>query len=188
MATNTYSRIHTGTEVVDRNLLAIKTVTDGLNNDKLPYSGATTNLNLGTFGIVGVTDGSNAAAGNIGEYLESVVTGITSWVTNTGKNLTSLTLTPGDWDLSGSLGFNTASITGTGTLAQISTTSAGFDTSHEGQVELPTVPTTAGAVRLTLPTRRILISTNTTIFLVGRIIFSAGTPTAEGYLRARRMR
>lgn len=47
----------------------------------------------------------NDIAGNIGEYMESVVLSgaAVALVTATGKTITSLTLTPGDWDIDGTV-------------------------------------------------------------------------------------
>jgi len=68
-------------------------------------------------GGTGVTDGSNAAAGQIGEYLESANSSAvyltTSMTTGSMGSLASLSLTAGDWECGCNINFyNTASGTG----------------------------------------------------------------------------
>lgn len=66
-----------------------------------------TSPTITTPNIVGVTNGSNAAAGSVGEYVTASPTGI-SLTTGTTINLTSISLTAGDWDVSGAVEFSPA--------------------------------------------------------------------------------
>ena len=50
---------------------------------------------------VGVTDGSNAAPGQVGEVISQNVTAGLALTTNVALNVTSIPLTPGDWDVGG---------------------------------------------------------------------------------------
>lgn len=60
--------------------------------------GTATISNLYT-SLRGVTDGSDACAGCLGEYIESVVADVNSPTTGQYGDLTSISLTPGDWDV-----------------------------------------------------------------------------------------
>src|SRR5215467_13701817 len=53
----------------------------------------------------GVTDGSEAAAGDIGEYM-SATSGIVSLANTVTANLATLNLTAGDWDVTGAVTFS----------------------------------------------------------------------------------
>ena len=55
--------------------------------------------------LTGVTDGSNAAAGDVGEYLETYGASVGPLGVNVWYAVMSLTLTPGDWEVSGSAYF-----------------------------------------------------------------------------------
>lgn len=61
-----------------------------------------TNLYVGTAMISnlrGITDGSNACSGCVGEYIESVVSAVNSPTTGQYGDLTSISLAAGDWDV-----------------------------------------------------------------------------------------
>lgn len=140
-----------------------------------------------TAGIVGTTLADNATAGSVGEYITatSSSTGIT---TTTVTNITSISLTAGDWDVTGNIYFLAGTgVTITIVIAGISTTTAA----------LPAIPlfsqdsiTTAanGAATLIAPVTRINVASTTTVFLVGETIFTGGTVTTQGIIRARRVR
>jgi hypothetical protein len=62
----------------------------------------------GTLPYQGVTDGSSAAAGQVGEFLTATATSaitFATWFSLTGGNVN---LTPGDWDVWGSASFSPA--------------------------------------------------------------------------------
>ena len=67
-------------------------------------AGGNTISTISSTGIssLGITNGSTAAAGQIGEYIEVSVGPISVGSTSSPPtNMTSITLTPGDWDISG---------------------------------------------------------------------------------------
>jgi hypothetical protein len=142
---------------------------------------------------IGVTDGSSAAAGQIGEYKESVVsTPVNAGATATYSDVTSLLLTPGDWDLTGTAGevLNGATITGAysmfiGAVAGNNTTGRVFGLNYaEGSTYVLTTPN----LTLVIPRLRVSITANTTYYLKSRAQYSAGTPQVYGSLTARRIR
>jgi len=144
-----------------------------------------------TVGIVGTTTNNSAQAGSIGEFISSVVSGVSSgYTTGTTVNVTSISLTAGDWDVWGLVFFNpTASSTMVSIRNSVTTTSATLgaeDASCQmnGPVGDPAVATT-----VLTPTVRFLLSATTTVYLVGATSFSsAGTYGANGTIRARRRR
>lgn len=74
--------------------------------------------------VIGVTDGSNAASGHVGEYL--FINGPTSMQVVTGqRTILSLVLPVGDWDVTG-YGLINASGSGSGSAALWIDTSGGF--------------------------------------------------------------
>ena len=143
-------------------------------------------------GIVGVTDGSDATAGNVGEYIFSNV-GNTAFPTSVNYgDLRSISLTAGDWDVSGTmvtttngstlsqieLGISTTSgNSGTGLTSAVNDIALLFGVSHTGSFDF-----------ITLPPYRISISVPTTVYLKYNATYSVATPAAAGVIRARRMR
>jgi hypothetical protein len=144
-----------------------------------------------TGGVVGTTTNNSANTGSIGEYVSAQVTGSTTGLTSgTAANATSISLTAGDWDVSGAIFANFG--TGTATslvVASISLTSATNQTATSGYCTYLQLPfTTAGGCGTTVPTLRISISSTTTVYLVASIQFTGGTAGVGGFLRARRAR
>lgn len=146
-------------------------------------------FNPTTGGLVGTTTNDNAAAGKVGEVVSSNIpfASATSLTSPTAKNVTSISLTAGDWDVYGNIFFN-PSIAASSFLATISTTSATFpDSSLYNQLSAATAIYTA-ANAISAPTQRISLSGTTTIYLVALAIFASGTCTACGNIYARRAR
>ncbi len=139
--------------------------------------------------IVGTTVADTTTpAGKLGEYISSAVTAIGSFTTGTAKNLTSVSLTAGDWDVSGIATFTAAAITGTQAALSIGATSASYATVGDSRADTSLVPTAGAGVSLTVPNVRISLAATTTVYLVGGITFSAGTPAANARISARRVR
>jgi len=125
----------------------------------------------------GVTDGSEAAPGNVGEFITATSSAV-GLVSAAVTNLASLALTPGDWDVSGYVVF----AAGTGTHSFFGVGIGTIDTSS-----FATYPT--GAFNQTLPTtlHRMNIATAATVWVVAQALFT-GTMTATGTINARRAR
>jgi len=142
-----------------------------------------------TAGIVGTTLADNAQTGSVGEYLTATGTAVTLSA-GVLSNLTSISLTAGDWDVSGdvylvsSAGFSNAEI-------GVSTTSATFVAPPtNGQTVAIALEGSAlfNTSALAVGPARINVSTTTTVYLVVGMSFSSGTNTATGFIRARRVR
>jgi hypothetical protein len=143
---------------------------------------------IATPSILGTMSNDSAPAGRLGERISSAVTAVGSFSTGTPKDLTSIVLTAGDWDVDAIVTFAAAAITGTAAMASINTTSATHGTVGDNKAETPTVPTAAAGSTLVITKHQISVSATTTVYLVGSITFSAGTPTANGRITARRVR
>lgn len=154
-------------------------------------AGAKTAL-IGTTGVnvYGTTTNDNAATGYVGEYVSSTVPGgsAVSLTTNSPANVTSISLTAGDWDVAATAYFNGTGATVTEWLGGISTGSITVD-APPSYMQIPTSVTGwTDQAAFTVPTRRISIAATTTIYLVARAKFSAGTQNAFGGINARRVR
>lgn len=161
-----------------------------------PNSGAFTTISASgtitpsqTAGIVGTTTNNNANAGAWGEYQVASATG-TSLTTSTNTNTTSLTLSAGDWDIQVNNKFNIAAgatLTSAGTT--VTTTTAGGATLGQTTFNSGISATNAiGVVYVTSPVARFSLSATTTIYATGIAVFSGGTVTVDGLIRARRVR
>lgn len=164
----------------------------GTTSTNIVFSGSPT---IATPAISGVTNASNASAGNVGEVISSsVVSGSqVSLTSTTAANVTSISLTAGDWDVTGTVVLNPAGTTTVTAIAGgISTTSATLVTTPDAN-GLPTVniaaTLTTGAVqRLSIATYRINVSSTTTVYLVAQSTFATSTMGAFGAIVARRAR
>jgi len=155
------------------------------------------NLSNRFYPIKGVIDNSDAAAGNVGEYVESIVGSgsAVSLVSVTAKTVTSISLSAGDWDVSGIVGFTGGSTTTYGQVtASISNTanthaaapSGGFVQQTWGGT-LPVVGA-IGTPSIATGLSRVKISAQTTIYLIASAFFTTSTFSAFGTIRARRIR
>jgi len=151
--------------------------------------------NLGSsnnpLGIVGTATNDNATAGNVGEYIESVVTSSTNAVTSTQYgDLTSISLTAGDWDvmLEGRWNQNSSTWTevfmGIGTVSGNSNTGTSIANSEDWNFASASI----GSVNIGISPFRVSLSGTTTYYLKYLATYSAGTPQARGRISARRVR
>lgn len=152
-----------------------------------------TSPTITTPGIVGVTNGGNATAGNVGEYISSTVLvgSAVALTNNTATNVTSVSLTAGDWMCEGNVSTNPAATTTTSFIvAWISTNSAATPTvPNGGSYTQLYVPTPAGLpLSFLAGTIRISVSTTTTVFLGTYDSFAVSTMSAYGFIGCRRMR
>jgi len=137
--------------------------------------------------FVGTKTNDNAAAGNIGEYVESNIVTPVSITSVTPTNLTSISLTAGDWDVWGNIAFNGAGgATLTLQLAGISLTSNTFGPDNRGYGQY-SVSDIIGST-IAPPVFRVSIASTTTVYMVGRVTFSTGSCSMAGTLSARRAR
>lgn len=155
-------------------------------NGTLTVTAASFTVN-GVIVSTGVTDASSAATGKVGEYLTSTASSVTVSTTNTATNIVSLTLSAGDWDVTGNLQFVNSSASITTARCGISSTTASL-AGFPYEAVYNTTFTASATNALPVPTRRISVSASTTVYLVGYFTFSSGSATAAGFIRARRIR
>ena len=141
---------------------------------------------------VGVTDGSNAAAGEIGEVLStSITTGVTM-TSGAAKDIGSRSLPPGDYEVSGQVVFNPGTNL-TVMAAAISLTSNTLPTAAQlaagtgAMQQLRATFASSAAEFLQTGMTRVSVSATTTVYLVGMVTGTGGW-TTTGFIRARRVR
>jgi hypothetical protein len=146
--------------------------------------------NLYIKGVVGTITNDNATAGNTGEFVSSLIAvgSAVSLTTATPANVTSISLTAGDWDVDGLVSFTETTSTVTARSAGITSTSATVpvDGSEGYNGVQSTVTTEKNSIAL--GRKRFSLSGTTTIYLVGSATFSAGTCGGFGTITARRVR
>ncbi len=138
----------------------------------------------------GVTDGSDAAAGDIGEFVTATLASgsAVSLTSGTTANVTSISLTPGDWDVWGQVALHPAATTVVGNSSSgTSVTSATIDVQGTFDTDTYQVTSTVDLVK-GAPVRRLNITATTTVYLVTNTTFTTSTCTAYGVINARRVR
>lgn len=149
--------------------------------------------------IQGTPTNDNALAGDIGEYISSTVASgsAVSLTTATPANVTSISLTAGDWDIDGTIDYTpgaTTSITVLNAAVSLTTNTLSTQPGGSGLGSDPlTVLTQAaavpnGTVTVSSPTVRLSINQTTTVYLVASGTFTVSTLAAYGTIRARRVR
>lgn len=157
-----------------------------------PILGAATATSLAfsptTGGIIGTTAGDNATAGDVGEMISSVIASGSAVSCSNGvaRNVTSINLTAGDFDLWGNVNTLDSSSNTTGLNAWINTSSA--TQPDRSLLSLTNGLTGANGAGVNIPVRRVNITTTTTYYLSCNAMFSGGTTTACGGIYARRVR
>lgn len=152
-------------------------------------------LDTEKMGMAGTTTNDAAAAGNIGQELNSSVSTYTNYSTTaTYQNIASVTLTAGDWDVSAFFTYssNSATITAAANaIFVISTTTASGAGATEG-VNLAYVPQAAllgtSLFSEAISPYRVSLSGTTTYYLNSQATFTLGNPQFVGSIRARRIR
>jgi hypothetical protein len=144
--------------------------------------------------LTGTNTNDAAAAGRVGEYISSTVASASavSLTNATTSNITSISLTAGDWDVSGEVGFtgNGATVQ-TYQLGSITQTSLNIDQTGGMSVGGSPRADTTGQTsinRMAVIGGRISLSTTTTVYLTAQAGFSVSTLSAYGFIRARRVR
>ncbi len=140
-----------------------------------------------TKGIVGTPTNNDAGAGFVGEYITATGTNV-SISSGVGKTITSISLTAGDWDVSGAISFDPDDTT---TVAILSGSVSSTNNTNEVNTSLFFIQSTftTGGSQLfsTGPTRKSLSGT-TTIYFTTFTSFAVSTMTASATIAARRIR
>jgi hypothetical protein len=140
-----------------------------------------------TLGIVGTTLGDNANAGAVGEYI-SATAGPFTLATSSPFNGVVISLTAGDWDVSGVIDYapsGGASLTII--FASINTISGALP-GFQNLQELSANFLTGNGQVLATPVVRISSAVPVSVFAVGQASFTGGSVQATSFIRARRVR
>lgn len=174
------------------NWISIASASAGANSDITSMTALTAINRTGGTAIKGTNTNDNAAAGNIGESVSSVIpsTAAVSLTSGSFYNITSVLLAAGDWDVSGNIQFVPAASTSITTLAgAVSSTSATFHPYNKFITRSSAfVPGNGQVMVNSISTFRISIGSDTTFYLVAYADFTASTLTAYGQIYARRAR
>ncbi len=160
----------------------------------MPAAGVALSGTLDASGIAGTATNDSASAGKIGEYVSaSLAAGsATPLTTATAKTVTSISLTAGDWDVKGIIGFSVATSTTVTTvytsISQTNNTLSGSDFDNTSLASASTLITGAATFRQPTPVTRVSLSATTTIYLVAYSTFATSTMSAFGAISARRVR
>lgn len=143
--------------------------------------------------VKGVTDGSDAAAGDVGEYME--ITFASSVVSTSGayQDFGILSLTAGDWDIMYQINGNEGDSTTITRFDMAVSINPGNDTTGfiEGinlLVFLPLNGATVNEQPMTIGRIRANITTPTNYYCKSMMTYTGGTPFISGIMSARRMR
>jgi hypothetical protein len=142
--------------------------------------------------LPGTATNDAAAAGNLGELISATVLSgsAVSLSNNTAKDVTSISLTAGDWDVWGNVAYVAGGTTIiTNAFAWTSQTSATLPTAPNTGAEASWVGSVTGVAPI-LPAgmQRISLGSTTTVYLSTQAAFTVSTLTAYGYIGARRVR
>lgn len=147
--------------------------------------------------LPGTQTNDNANAGNVGEYISSTIAigSSVSLTTGTAANVTSISLTPGDWDIRIHGHYSSATTTSINYMwSSISTTTAtasataGFFNMQQYGTGLVLTNVGAGVSIVDVPPIRVSVSSTTTYFFVAKAGFTVSTCNVYGVLEARRVR
>ena len=141
--------------------------------------------------VVGTTTNDNATAGNIGEYVSSTITstGATSLSNNTIAAITSISLTPGDWDVDGAIQFTGGSSAVVNAfIGGASSSTAAFSGNNINPLFGLKPFNFANPCVVLAPISRQSLATTSSVWLLAEAFFSADTCSAYGSIRARRVR
>jgi hypothetical protein len=141
----------------------------------------------------GTATNDDAIAGNIGEFIFDEVPSSSSVALASGvsKDIATIVLSPGDWDVWGNLAVAPAgTTTQSAILAWLNTVSATNPTPpNNGGYAMLTLPIPAGLPQvLGIPSMRLSLAAPTTVYLSANVTFLVSTLSAYGFLGARRRR
>lgn len=142
--------------------------------------------------LTGTPTNNNAAAGDVGEYVSSEILAgsAVALTTATPTNITSISLTAGDWEVHGTVALANVGTTITLVQGAINTTSAALGTPPNAGARLVwNGSVTAGTFSQSVGERRLSLSSTTTVYLVTAATFTGGTScSGYGFIGARRVR
>ncbi len=163
------------------------------------YSGAATGtVSLGTsanaFSLAGVPTNSNAAAGQVGEYISATTPAGAPVVLTTGvaATIASISLTAGDWDVWAAAGFSPGATTTISSVAagiNITPSMPGPGNASPAAYSVIAATLTTGASQvMALAPTRVSAATTTTVYMLAQASFGVAAMSGFGTIEARRRR
>lgn len=144
-----------------------------------------------TCAIVGTTTNNNAITGNIGETQKVKITAsVNPPSTGTAYNLTSVTLTAGNWEIEGQITYvaNSGTPTITDMFAAINTTSATIPAIPDyAEMYITSTLAAGNGITINAPKQEVKIASTTTYYMVGNCSYT-GAIGSYGYILATRIR
>ena len=138
--------------------------------------------------LTGVTNGSDAPTGQIGEILSVIPAGL-SFPNASAQTVAGLTLTPGDWDVSGEVLFSSTAANITSVQGGITPTAASIPALALNTSRFVLQAAFGGlAQSISLAPCRVSVSVSVAYYLTAMVNFPSGTVTVSGKLWARRAR
>jgi hypothetical protein len=145
---------------------------------------------IGAAASAGVTNGSDASSGVVGEYLQVIRpdSDLVFAANGSAVSVLSLSLPAGDWDVEGrATAYITGTMNGNKVVSGLNTSVAIPADGTEVYGGMQVFSATNGFQTMT-GSKRFSLAATTTVYLVARIDFSAGTPALFGFMSARRVR
>jgi hypothetical protein len=151
-----------------------------------PNSSQWVQFNVGPATGKGITDGSNPAAGQVGEFM--VNTGTGSPGSGTPSTLVGLTLTAGDWEVWGHV-YCTSSTVGLGQfLVCLNTTAGALNLNQAAGYSASSGALFSTNSGIETPRIRYNVTTTTNVYVVVQVTYASGTTNLNSTIWARRMR
>ncbi len=143
--------------------------------------------------LPGTPTNDSAPAGAVGEYVSSYVTNVSAGTSGQFFNVTTISLTAGDWDVSGCLSLTQNGATIADSLWSIYLSLYSGNTTTDQQtgdnyINQYWTSTFGNQVSAVCPAWRVSLSTTQNVYLKSGLNYSLGTPKLEGRLSARRVR
>jgi hypothetical protein len=140
--------------------------------------------------IKGTTTNDSATAGNVGEYVGSSVLSIAAPTSGNWGDLTSISLTTGDWDVTMTGWGNTGVVANVTTMQMgLSTTSGNSSTGlTPGWNQVGSVGIGTASMSYAISRWRLSVNTTTTVYLKYEASYSGTAPGFHGTVLARRER
>lgn len=142
----------------------------------------------------GTSTNDSAASGYIGEYIESLITTLTTIPDTSGTygDLTTITLTAGDWDITACVDLEGNGGTVTSIVFGISQTTGNSSTGlvlgvNQGDFS-STLVTSGGREFYSIPSYRQSLATSTAIYFKYQLAYAVATPKYKCRISARRVR
>jgi hypothetical protein len=156
------------------------------------FTGATTIQGVAAGQIPGTATNDNATAGNVGEIItatKAVGSAVSIPTSGTTVNVTSISLTAGDWEVHGNVCYSNTGTTPVAAAGGLSTTSATLPTPGvEGYFQLSVSFLVGGTNCFPTGNVRVSLSGTTTYFLTALANYTGTAPAAYGTITARRAR